>query len=156
MQPIRQAVRVDFQYPVHFVSDLFAPANPLLRDLLAQDAPPNRAPKILCVLDAGLVDHHPALPAAIAAYFLASAHASLVTPPLVFPGGETVKNDPAHVTAVHRAIHEFGIDRHSYVIAIGGGAMLDAVGLVAATTHRGVRLIRVPTTVLAQAEARLA
>ena len=36
------------------------------------------------------------------------------------------------------------------MIAVGGGAVLDAVGLVAATTHRGVRLIRVPTTVLAQ------
>jgi 3-dehydroquinate synthase len=36
------------------------------------------------------------------------------------------------------------------VIAIGGGAVLDAVGLVAGVTHRGVRLIRVPTTVLAQ------
>ena len=42
------------------------------------------------------------------------------------------------------------IDRHSYVIAVGGGAMLDAVGLAAATAHRGVRLVRVPTTVLAQ------
>src|SRR5690606_38845412 len=42
------------------------------------------------------------------------------------------------------------IDRHSYVVAIGGGAVLDAVGLVATTTHRGVRHIRVPTTVLAQ------
>ena len=42
------------------------------------------------------------------------------------------------------------IDRHSFVIVVGGGAVLDAVGLVAATTHRGVRLIRVPTTVLSQ------
>ena len=37
-----------------------------------------------------------------------------------------------------------------YVIAVGGGAVLDAVGLVAATTHRGLRHIRVPTTVLSQ------
>jgi len=35
-------------------------------------------------------------------------------------------------------------------VAIGGGAVLDAIGLVAATTHRGVRHVRVPTTVLAQ------
>ncbi|MFP5406714.1 MAG: 3-dehydroquinate synthase, partial [Gammaproteobacteria bacterium] len=33
---------------------------------------------------------------------------------------------------------------------IGGGAALDTVGYVAATTHRGIRLVRVPTTVLAQ------
>ena len=51
---------------------------------------------------------------------------------------------------MQQRLFEHRIDRHSYVIAIGGGAVLDAVGLVAATTHRGVRLIRVPTTVLAQ------
>src|SRR5690606_4062586 len=39
---------------------------------------------------------------------------------------------------------------HSYVIGIGGGAALDLVGYAAATTHRGIRHIRVPTTVLAQ------
>ena len=36
------------------------------------------------------------------------------------------------------------------MVAIGGGAVLDAVGYAAATAHRGVRLIRVPTTVLSQ------
>src|SRR5690606_1083383 len=35
-------------------------------------------------------------------------------------------------------------------IGLGGGAVLDAVGLVAATTHRGIRHVRVPTTVLSQ------
>jgi 3-dehydroquinate synthase len=45
------------------------------------------------------------------------------------------------------------MDRHSYVIAIGGGAVLDAVGLATALVHRGLRLVRVPTTVLAQNDA---
>jgi 3-dehydroquinate synthase len=44
----------------------------------------------------------------------------------------------------------YGIDRHSFVVAIGGGAVLDLIGYVAATTHRGIRHIRIPTTVLAQ------
>ena len=52
--------------------------------------------------------------------------------------------------SVHRAIHEYGIDRHAYVLAVGGGALLDMVGYAAATAHRGVRLVRVPTTVLSQ------
>ena len=42
------------------------------------------------------------------------------------------------------------IDRQSFAIAIGGGAVLDAVGFAAAIFHRGVRHIRCPTTVLAQ------
>src|ERR1043165_2572486 len=42
------------------------------------------------------------------------------------------------------------IDRHSYIICVGGGALLDMVGLAAATAHRGVRHIRIPTTTLSQ------
>ena len=42
--------------------------------------------------------------------------------------------------------------RHSYVIVIGGGAALDMVGLAAATAHRGLRLIRYPTTSLSQGD----
>ena len=42
--------------------------------------------------------------------------------------------------------------RHSYVIVIGGGAALDLVGFAASTAHRGVRLIRFPTTTLSQGD----
>jgi 3-dehydroquinate synthase len=51
---------------------------------------------------------------------------------------------------VLNAIHDARLCRHSYVAAIGGGAVLDVVGYAAATAHRGIRLIRIPTTVLAQ------
>jgi 3-dehydroquinate synthase len=47
-------------------------------------------------------------------------------------------------------IHRHHIDRHNHVVVVGGGALLDMVGLAAATAHRGVRLIRIPTTTLAQ------
>ena len=75
---------------------------------------------------------------------------ALVGPPITVPGGEKVKNELFFVEQMLRQVFEHGIDRHSYVIAVGGGALLDAVGLAAATIHRGVRLIRIPTTVLAQ------
>jgi len=74
----------------------------------------------------------------------------LVCPPLVVPGGECAKNDLTNVATIQQAIHQYGICRHSYVMAIGGGAVIDMVGFAAATAHRGVRLIRVPTTVLSQ------
>jgi 3-dehydroquinate synthase len=74
----------------------------------------------------------------------------LAGPILVVPGGETVKNDARHVEDILRVIQDAGLCRHSYVFAIGGGAVLDVVGYAAATAHRGVRLIRIPTTVLAQ------
>jgi 3-dehydroquinate synthase len=54
------------------------------------------------------------------------------------------------VEAILEATHVQGIDRHSYIAAIGGGAVLDMVGFAAAIAHRGIRHIRIPTTVLSQ------
>ena len=68
-------------------------------------------------------------------------------------GGESCKNNPHLLAQLHRKVADEGIDRHAFIIAIGGGALLDLVGFAAATAHRGVRLIRVPTTVLAQNDA---
>jgi 3-dehydroquinate synthase len=66
------------------------------------------------------------------------------------PGGEQAKNDPSELERLLEAVHAAALCRHSYLMAVGGGAVLDVAGLAAATAHRGVRLIRVPTTVLAQ------
>jgi 3-dehydroquinate synthase len=74
----------------------------------------------------------------------------LCADPVVMPGGEACKNDPALVEQIQRAVNDYGIDRHSYIAVIGGGALLDMAGFAAAVSHRGVRLIRIPTTVLAQ------
>ena len=59
----------------------------------------------------------------------------------------------AAVELILRKINDHDLDRRSYVIAIGGGAMLDAVGYAAAIAHRGIRLVRLPTTTLAQADS---
>ncbi|MBA2486962.1 MAG: 3-dehydroquinate synthase [Nitrospira sp.] len=56
---------------------------------------------------------------------------------------------------VQRELHKYHIDRHSFVLTIGGGAVLDMSGFAAATTHRGVRNIRLPTTLLSQADGGL-
>src|SRR5204862_5030044 len=74
-------------------------------------------------------------------------------PPKIVPGGERAKQSPALIAALHADLQRLGIDRQSFVVAIGGGALLDAVGYAAATAHRGVRLVRVPTTVLAQSDS---
>lgn len=141
---LEQTVPVTFRYAVHFTRGLFAPHNPLLGSVLSPGGG-----KVLCVLDAGVVQAFPELPEQVPAYFAARALA-LVAPPLVVPGGERVKQEAGHVEAVRDAINAHGIDRHSYVLAVGGGAVLDMVGFAAATAHRGVRLVRVPTTVLSQ------
>jgi 3-dehydroquinate synthase len=150
MDAIQQAVPVTFRYPVYFTEDAFSPANPLIRSVLAHDGERLPADTVV-VVDSGVVAARPDLLDAIARY--ADAHADairLAAPTVVLPGGEGVKDDPAHVATVHRAIHAAALCRHSYVVAIGGGAVLDVVGYAAATAHRGVRLVRVPTTVLSQ------
>lgn len=68
------------------------------------------------------------------------------------PGREAVKNDVHIIERMLTCMHHSDPDRRSYVVVIGGGAVLDAVGFAAAITHRGIRLIRLPTTTLAQAD----
>ena len=150
MQPIHQNIQITYHYSIHFTNHLFAHENHLLRDVInVGDAKSPR--KILCVVDSGVCRHHPGLLDAISSYCRAYASClNLVCSPLIIEGGEAAKNDPLYVTTVHEAIHHYGICRHSYIIVIGGGAVIDIVGYAAAIAHRGVRLIRVPTTVLAQ------
>jgi len=146
---IEQRVRVESRYSVHFTRQAFNPANHILRDVIAKfDSGPS---KIVFVVDEGVNSRDRHLPEQIENY--CRAHSGImnsVTAPLVVPGGEALKNTDQYVNLVRDMIHSYGICRHSYVVAIGGGALLDMVGYAAATAHRGVRLVRFPTTVLSQ------
>jgi 3-dehydroquinate synthase len=145
-----QQFSVPFRYEVAFTRGVFRPDNPVLRDILSAREPQRRH-RALVVLDAGVAASHPDLGAAIAAYFdVHEAHLELVAPVVLLPGGEAAKNDPALITRLHTTLYAHHIDRQSFVIAIGGGAVLDAAGYAAATCHRGVRTVRLPTTVLSQ------
>jgi len=139
-----------FGYPVCFTRNLFAPDNPVLADWVARttDTKPCRC---LCFVDNGLARARPGLCDRISSYVAARPEQmSFAAPPLLLPGGETAKNSfdiPHKVIRLARRVH---LCRHSVILAVGGGAFLDAVGFAAALIHRGVRLVRVPTTVLAQ------
>jgi 3-dehydroquinate synthase len=141
---------VPYEFPICFTENLFDPANTTLSDVLRRLEPDQRH-RCLVFIDQGLVDAQPDLIGKITAYAAAHHdHMTLVADPIRVPGGEKIKSDLHFVEDMQRALYDNHIDRHSYAIGIGGGAVLDAVGLVAATTHRGVRHIRVPTTVLSQ------
>lgn len=105
--------------------------------------------KILFVVDSGVAEHHPHLQEQIAQYINGVPSVSLAEM-LTVAGGEEVKNDEAYLKQVVTGINDYGIDRHSYVAAIGGGSVLDMAGYASAIAHRGIRHIRIPTTVLAQ------
>jgi 3-dehydroquinate synthase len=155
MDVIRQKVLVEFDYPVYFTTGVLTPSNLLLRDVVARSADESPT-RLLVVLDGGVREHHPALVSQIDEYCRRHRTVlNLAGPVLDVPGGESVKNDPRYVDAIHAAINDAGLCRHSYVVAIGGGAVLDAAGYAAATAHRGIRLIRVPTTVLSQDDSAM-
>jgi 3-dehydroquinate synthase len=71
----------------------------------------------------------------------------------VVVGGEAVKNDIHILERMLKVFHAANLDRRSYVVVIGGGAVLDAVGFAASIAHRGLRLVRLPTTTLAQGDS---
>ena len=145
-----QRFSVPYEFPVVFTEGVFDPDNPALREVITRLEPAKRHRAVFFV-DDGLQAGGAPVIAAIAAY--AARHADvleLACAPVALPGGEKIKTDLHFVESIQQRLFDLHVDRHSYVVAVGGGALLDAVGLVAATTHRGVRHIRVPTTVLAQ------
>jgi 3-dehydroquinate synthase len=143
-------ITVKFRHRVEFTRGLFDPAHPLLREVLTESGAPARA---LVAIDAGVARANPQLPASVAAYFAAAPDLALAAAPLVIAGGEQAKNDPAALEALYAWIDRHRLCRHSVLVAIGGGAVLDLAGFAAATAHRGVRHVRVPTTTLGQSDA---
>ena len=150
MDSIERSIQASWQHRVIFSEAIFDPVNTVLRDMLAT----NRRGKTIVVVDEALVACCPSLPATISRYFaLHDPALQLVCPPLVREGGEAAKSSWGNVAEIHRAIDMYHLDRHSYVVAVGGGALLDQVGLAAATAHRGVRHVRIPTTTLSQCDS---
>lgn len=150
MEAIKQEFSVAYQYSVFFTEHLFDTNNRLFYNVLTE-LTSSGAPKILFVLDKGVVEHHPGLEASIREYFSHYPGLPLLcAEPLIIPGGEQCKNDETYTRRILEAINDQGIDRHSFVAALGGGAVLDLAGYAAAIAHRGVRHIRIPTTVLSQ------
>jgi 3-dehydroquinate synthase len=150
MSVIQRQIQVGWPLRVLFTEKVFAPENLTLRDALA-DATPK---KVLVVIEDALGQGRPALETEIEGYF--STHKKelqLVRPPLPVVGGEQSKNSIPLVTDILSHIERHHIDRHSYLVAVGGGALLDVAGFAAAIAHRGVRHVRIPTTTLAQADS---
>lgn len=150
---LHQHIDVSWDFPVVFTHHLFAPENETLVSTLDR-LHEGRRHRAIVFVDQFVAQGNPALATAITEYFRSHAESmELAGEPRLVPGGEAIKNDFKIVEGFMRLLLEERLDRHSYVIAIGGGAVLDAVGLAAALVHRGLRLVRVPTTVLAQNDA---
>lgn len=143
---------VPFIHRLRFTHDVFGAD----RQVLAQVLEPSegRVARTQFWLDANVATANPGLLGKIRRFAAgAGERLTLAGPVQMVPGGEALKND---IHVLERMLHEFhagALDRRSYVVVIGGGAVLDAIGFAAAIAHRGLRLVRLPTTTLAQGDS---
>ncbi len=70
----------------------------------------------------------------------------------IVPAGESTKS-ATQADQLWRLMLEFGADRKSIVVAVGGGVVGDLAGFIAATYGRGIRFVQIPTTLLAQVDS---
>jgi len=148
-KPIEQSFEVSYKYKLHFTENLFSPDNPLFKDIMEAYNKDGNV-KVLFVIDSGVQECHSYLSSQITSYCEANKAQIHLTGQIEIAGGENCKNDYKNVERILKAINDLRICRHSFVVAIGGGAIIDMVGYAAAIAHRGVKLIRIPTTVLSQ------
>ena len=136
-----------YHHRVLFTRRAFAPDNREVAELLQAGG----GRKAVVVIEDAVAAAWPDLAGEIAAYFAGLDLALGGT--YRFPGGEEVKADDSLTGQIWQCVDRHHLDRHSYLLAIGGGAFLDVAGFAAATAHRGVRLLRFPTTTLSQADS---
>ncbi|SDL32003.1 3-dehydroquinate synthase [Pedobacter sp. ok626] len=149
MSYLEQSFSVKFDYKIYFTNSLLESTNTLLADFF-KGRPAEGSQKIFFVIDEGVAIAHPNLTNDIKAYFELHRQVNLINDIMIVPGGEASKNDTSLFDQLVDAVDVHGIDRHSYIAAIGGGAVLDLAGYAAAVSHRGIKHIRIPTTVLSQ------
>lgn len=149
---LEKTIRLEHTHRILFTREVFAARNNTVRDLITLDHP-HKLPRVLVFVDEAVANANRDLIDDIVAYGEAHADAfTLADTPVVIPGGESCKNDLRLVECCWDAINEAGLDRHSYVFVIGGGAVLDLVCFAASTAHRGIRHVRFPTTTLSQGD----
>ncbi len=143
---------VRFTHRLRFTEDLFGRDSAVLTDLL--EASEQKTPRVQFWIDQCVADACPELVGRIERFSeLSDNRFHFCGPPQLLTGGEAIKNDIDALRDMLRKMNSDDLDRHCYVVVIGGGAVLDAVGFATAIAHRGLRLIRIPTTTLAQADS---
>ncbi|MDY5955239.1 MAG: 3-dehydroquinate synthase [Kiritimatiellia bacterium] len=138
---LEQTFCVPYRYPVWFGRGLLNPEARIVEQVLGS------LPRCAVCYDQALAQADASLAGRLEARFRP------VLPPIPVPPGERAKEGFELQRSLLSAFADARLDRHNAVVAVGGGAAIDAIGLAAALVHRGLRLIRVPTTSLAMADA---
>lgn len=144
---IKQSFQIKFEYNIYFTKNIFDSKNKTLVNILNQKLNNN----IIIFIDKNVYKKHINLNKDINTYIKNNnKYINLVCPPILITGGEKTKNHYSLVKILYQAIDKYKICRQSFIISIGGGTLQDLIGFVASTAHRGIKLIRIPTTTLSQ------
>jgi len=143
----------EFTHRLRFTGNVFAAGNDAISQILSRES--QSYSNIAVYIDDNFARPRPNLVRQIQAYFTKylPENSPRIT---IVPGGEQIKNSEQNFQAILDSLEQSRLCRKSFVIAVGGGAVLDAVGFAAAITHRGLRLIRIATTTLSQADSAMA
>ena len=125
-------------YPIHVGDGLLQRAGELLSPLASRRA--------IIVTNPVVAQHH------LSRLQSALSVAGLASEVIVVPDGEAHK-DWTTLYAVHTRLLEMKAERSTLLIALGGGVVGDLAGFAAATYQRGIPLVQVPTTLLAQVDS---
>ncbi|MCM2374037.1 3-dehydroquinate synthase [Aporhodopirellula aestuarii] len=154
MSDIDVPFTVSFTHRLRHTADICDADFHVLTDLLATD--PQQRAKVQLWVDSNLHSSESgqqSFASRLGEQLAQSGRVDLAGNPHSIPGGETCKNSDEVLQQLLSLIHEHDMDRRSYVIVAGGGAVLDVAGYAAAIAHRGIRLIRLPSTTLAQSDS---
>jgi 3-dehydroquinate synthase len=125
-------------YPIHVGAGVLGRAGELLKPLVSQRA--------IVVTNPIVAGHH------LEPMQSALTSAGIESDVIVVPDGEKHK-DWGTLYAIHTRLLELKADRSTALVALGGGVIGDLAGFAAATYQRGIPLIQVPTTLLAQVDS---
>ena len=147
---------ISFSYNIRFTRGVLEVSNPVLKNFIQEDCYLHEGyrPKFLVIVDERVAEFHE-IEKNLITYLREHKIELDFLPMLRVPAGEASKNSLSLLYEVYSLISKYEVDRHSYIMSIGGGAVNDFAGFVATTAHRGIKHIRIPTTVLAQNDAAI-
>ncbi len=136
---------------LRFTDDVLGKDHQVLADLLQSSG--DQPTRVQFWVDGNVAEAHPDLRGRVRSLVARRPHLVMTGNVQIVPGGEEIKNDIHILERMLKVFNAADLDRRSYVVVIGGGAVLDAVGFAAAIAHRGLRLVRLPSTTLGQGDS---
>ena len=149
---LKQSFTINYNYSIFFSENIFNVQNNILTKVFEGITTPR---KILILVEDIILLKFNNITHDINLYFESNLKNIKIVAINSQLGGEICKNEPNRVSNIIELVNLNKVDRHSFIMVIGGGAFIDMVGYAATISHRGINLIRVPTTILAQNDAAI-